>query len=89
MEVIVIDSDAFLALVKKVLEQLNASSPGNEAKWLDTTSAMKKLGIKSKTTLQKLRNSGAIKFSMPMKKVIIYDAQSIDAYLEKHAHDIF
>ena len=44
---------------------------------------MKKLRIKSKATLQKMRDEGVIKFSQPEKKIILYDADSINDYLEK------
>ena len=50
---------------------------------------MEILGIKSKGTLQKLRDEGKIRFSQPEKKIILYDRESIEQYLEKHAKDIF
>lgn len=45
--------------------------------------------IKSKTTLQKLRDEGKIRFSQSKQKIILYDAISGDTYLEKHAKDTF
>ena len=50
---------------------------------------MKLLGIKSKTTLQKLRDNGDIRFSQPIKKIIRYDRLSIEDYLDKHAQNPF
>ncbi len=50
---------------------------------------MYKLHIKSKTTLQKLRNEGCIKFSQPVKKIILYDIDSLNEYLEKHSKNTF
>jgi len=50
---------------------------------------MEILGIKSKGTLQKLRDEGKIRFSQPEKKIILYDRESIDQYLEKHVKNIF
>ena len=44
---------------------------------------MQRLRISSKTTLQKLRDTGAIRFSQPAKKYIVYDTESINEYLEK------
>ena len=50
---------------------------------------MTMLRITSKTTLQKLRDEGKIRFSQPEKKLILYDVGSIYEYLNKHARDIF
>ena len=50
---------------------------------------MKKLRITSKTTLQKLPDTGKIRFSQPEKKIILYDSDSINEYLYKHAHQTF
>jgi hypothetical protein len=51
--------------------------------------AMEKLRITSKTTLQKLRDTGVIRFSQPEKKIILYDSHSIDQYLAKHIKEAF
>jgi hypothetical protein len=58
-------------------------------RWISGGEAMQKLRIKSKTTLQHLRDTGAIRFSQPEKKLILYDTQSIDEYLEKHTKETF
>jgi hypothetical protein len=50
---------------------------------------MKKLRKKSKTTLQKLRDEGKVRFTQPEKKIILYDVQSIEKYLEDNASDTF
>jgi len=50
---------------------------------------MKLLNIKSKSTLQQLRDNGRIRFSQPQKKIILYDTDSIHDYLEKNAKDTF
>ena len=50
---------------------------------------MQLLNIKSKTTLQKLRDEGKIRFSQPQKKIILYDRDSIDTYLQQHARNTF
>lgn len=85
-----IDNDAFdelvIRLVSEVKRQLNAQP---HRKWLSPEEAMDILRIKSKTTLQKLRDEGRIRFSQPEARVILYDRDSIDAYLEKHAKDTF
>ncbi len=53
-------------------------------RWISPNEAMQLL-ITSKTTLQKLRDEGKIRFSQPEKKLILYDIHSIDEYLEKYA----
>jgi hypothetical protein len=47
------------------------------------------LRIKSKTTLQKFRDEGKIRFSQPEPRILLYDRDSIEAFIEKHAKDTF
>ncbi len=89
MEVICLETSAFYALVEKVIEHVKEKQNIQEEKWLDTEAAMALLGIKSKTTLQDLRNKGKIKFSQPMKRVILYDRSSLLEYLEANAKETF
>jgi len=49
---------------------------------------MTKLRIKSKTTLQKLRDGGKIRFSQPEKKIILYDLKSIYSYLDQNVNNL-
>lgn len=51
--------------------------------------AMDILNIKSKTTLQKLRDEGSITFTQPQKKIILYDYDSIMKYLDNHTKPSF
>ncbi len=90
MNVICLEEPAFYALVEEVVARLNEKSKaGQEERWMTDADAMKALNIKSKTTLQKLRDEGKIRFSHPQKKIILYDRQSINEYLEKHARETF
>ncbi len=89
MEVICLEDTAFYALLGKVIEQIKSQQDIREDKWISGTEAMKKLRITSKTTLQKMRDEGLIRFSQPEKKIILYDADSINLYLEKHAKNTF
>ena len=50
---------------------------------------MQLLNVKSKTTMQKLRDEGRIRFSQPQKKIILYDRDSISTYLERNARNTF
>lgn len=89
MNVICLEEDAFYSLIDRVLERVNASKAKNPDKWISGDEAMLLLRISSKTTLQKLRDEGKIRFSHPEKKHIVYDRESINEYLEKHAKDTF
>ena len=89
MEVICIEDDAFYALIDQVVQRIKDQQGIKEDKWISGEEAMKKLRITSKTTLQKLRDEGKIRFSQPEKKHILYDVESIYAYLEKHSKNTF
>lgn len=90
MNVICLQEDAFYALVDKVVERIQQrQSAAREDKWVSGAEAMRKLRIQSKTTLQKLRDEGQIRYSQPEKKIILYDTDSINDYLSRHSKDIF
>lgn len=88
MEVICLQDEAFYALIEKVIQRVKDQQPKTD-KWVSGEEVMKMLRITSKTTLQKLRDEGNIRFSQPEKKIILYDVDSIHAYLNKHAHKTF
>ena len=84
MEVICLEDEAFYALIDRVVSRIKEKEGFKEDRWISTEEAMTKLRIKSKTTLQKLRDEGKIRFSQPQKKIILYDNDSLLEYLEKH-----
>lgn len=89
MNVVCLEDEAFYALVEKVVTHVKDKLSTKEDKWISGDEAMRKLRITSKTTLQKLRDEGKIRFSHPEKKHIVYDSQSINEYLDKHAKNTF
>lgn len=89
MQVICLEESAFYALVEQVVARLKETNKVEKEKWISDEQAMQLLNIKSKTTLQKLRDEGKIRFSQPQKKIILYDRDSIDKYLESNAHKMF
>ena len=89
MEVICLEEDAFYALIDRVMDRLTVKHNIREDKWISGDEAMKRLRITSKTTLQKFRDEGRIRFTQPDKKIILYDNDSINEYLEKHSKDTF
>lgn len=89
MEVICLEDAAFYALIEEVVARLKEKSGNSEDKWISDEEAMRLLNIKSKTTLQKLRDEGKVRFTQPQKKIILYDRKSIDLYLEQYARETF
>ena len=90
MEVICLEDRAFHALVDEVMVRLREQlSEAEKQPWVDGDEAMKILGISSKTTLQKLRDTGSIRFSQPYKKWIVYDRRSLLDYLDSNAQETF
>ncbi len=91
MNVICLQEEAFYELVETVVDRLKDQvTPEPKPKWIGTNEAMELLRVKSKTTLQKLRDEpGGIRFSQPQKKIILYDRASIEDYLETHAKNPF
>ena len=89
MQVICFEEPAFYSLVEEVVTRLKTSMQPASSKWMGQEEAMQMLNIKSRTTLQKLRDEGKIRFSQPEKRIILYDRDSINAYLELHAKETF
>lgn len=89
MQVICLEDEAFYALIEQVIQRIKNIQSIQEDKWISAEEAMRKLRITSKTTLQKLRDEGHIRFTQPLKKIILYDIDSINEYLEKHANNTF
>ena len=89
MQVICLEEEAFYALVEQVVQRIKEKQNIKEDKWISGEEAMKILRITSKTTLQKLRDDGKIRFSQPEKKIILYDVESIYQYLEKNTRETF
>ncbi|MCK9404390.1 MAG: helix-turn-helix domain-containing protein [Chitinophagaceae bacterium] len=89
MEVICLEDTAFYALIEQVVERIKEKHAIKEDRWISPEEAMQKLRISSKTTLQKLRDEGKVRFSHPQPKIILYDVESIYEYLEKHVNETF
>lgn len=89
MNVICLESEAFYALIEEVVDRLSGQSSAQPDKWISDEEAMQILRVTSRTTLQKLRDNGVIRFTQPTRKLILYDRESILEYLESHAKDTF
>jgi hypothetical protein len=89
MQVICLEDAAFYKLIEEVVERIKEQNNITEDKWISPEEAMEKLRIRSKTTLQRLRDEGRVRFSQPDRKTILYDTDSLNEYLEKHAKETF
>lgn len=89
MNVICLQDEAFYSMIEEVVARLKDKQNIQEDKWISDNEAMALLKIKSKTTLQNMRDEGKIRFSQPQKKIILYDRESIIKFLDKHARDTF
>lgn len=89
LDIICLESEAFYGLIEEVVLRLKEKNNIEHEKWIDDTEAMQILHISSKTTLQKYRDEGSIRFSQPSKKVILYDRNSILEFLNTKAKDTF
>ncbi|MDZ4708773.1 MAG: helix-turn-helix domain-containing protein [Saprospiraceae bacterium] len=88
MNIITIEEEAFFKLIETTLQKLNINAVPD--RWINQEEAMRLLNIKSKTTLQKLRDEGKVRFSQPIsQKTILYDRNSILELIEKHAKKPF
>ncbi len=89
MNVICLQDEALYMLIEQCVARLREQFSVEKEKWIDGAEVMRMLSIKSTTTLQRLRDEGEIRFSQPRKKIIVYDRESVEAYLEKHARETF
>lgn len=89
MQVICIESEAYYTLIQEVYTRLKATTDKPQSKWLSPSQAMQLLNIKSKTTMQSLRDNGKIRYTQPQTKIILYDRDSIEEYLNAHAQNTF
>jgi len=89
LEIVCLESEAFYRLFEQVLERFKISQSPPGDKWISGTEAMKMMRIKSKATLQKMRDEGRIRFTQPEKKIILYDVDSIKDYLEDFVYEPF
>ncbi len=89
MNVICLEDEAFQALIDKTIAYIKQQTKILEDKWVSGEEAMHKMRITSRTTLQKLRDEGSIRYTQPEKKIILYDTDSINKYLNKHAKNTF
>jgi Helix-turn-helix domain len=87
MEKFVLTKSELIELVQEVIVVLRPRS--TQKKWISEKEVMAILGVTSKTTIQRLRDEGRIVYSQPMKRVIIYDRDSIIQLIKSHIKEKF
>lgn len=86
--VISLDTDAFQALIDKVVSYVKeAHYPKQE--WVNEHEAMRLLNVSSKTTMSAWRSQGKLLYSQPAKKIILYSRRSIEELIKKHSRHTF
>ena len=91
MNIITIEEEALYKLVELAVKRVTTQNgqSGKPDRWIDESEAMGLLKIKSKTTRQTLRDNGKIAYSQPMKKIILYDRDSIIKFIESNVKSTF
>lgn len=87
MEVIVFEKAAYWKMQEKLISMfevaLKNAQPHDE-EWISTQEAMDLLGVRSKSKMQELRNTNAIKYSKFGHKLIRYSKPSLMVYLKRN-----
>jgi len=89
LEVICLETEAFYSLIEEVVSRIRERDHITNDKWISSEETMALLHIKSKATMQKLRDEGKIRYSQTHKKIILYDRESVLQYLEAHTKATF
>jgi hypothetical protein len=82
-----LETEAFYSLVEEVVSRIREKDQITTDKWISLEEAMDLLHVTSKSTMQKLRDEGLIRFSQPYRKIILYDRDSILTYNETHVNE--
>ena len=87
MEVICLDDKAYKGLIATLISQFEDKVKEiSRPIWVGQEEAMKVLGVKSKTTLQKLRDENKIIYSQHQPKSIMYNYNSLLKYLADNSN---
>lgn len=89
-ELILLDADEFYAKLEELLQKHQHRIEPEVFKWISGEEAMNLLKISSPTTLNRLRQTGSIRYTyVSSRKVLLYDRHSIEKYLESNAQETF
>lgn len=88
-KVIQIETEALEHLACRLVKLIQEKYGIPNEQWISEQETMAIIGISSKTTLLKLRQTGQIRYSQPYKRVIVYDKKSVLDFLNKHIKEPF
>lgn len=83
LEVITIEAEAFEELVRTVIHHFKPEFEKSNFRWVSSDVAKEMLNISSDGALANYRHAGKIVFSQISKKNILYDRESIEAFIEQ------
>lgn len=86
MKVITMDEASFYSLIDEVIEYVRNKTQTPQKRFLTKKEALDKLSVCA-TTLQKLRDTQAIRVIRLSPRKLLYDAQSINEYINRNAID--
>jgi hypothetical protein len=82
--ILVIRDDQLQALANLIVTKLQNTS-NNFDRYMTIEEVMKVLNIHSRSTIQDIRNRSEITFFKLNNKNILYDRESVEAYIQRHA----
>ncbi len=90
MEIIVFEKETYWKMQSELIKMFHealkdAKKPDGD--WISTEQAKTLLGVKSKSKMQELRDTNAIRFSKHGRKTIMYSQKSILEFLKKNIPD--
>lgn len=82
------ESEAFYSLIEEIIQRVGSKKPD---RWVGEEETMRLLGIKSKSHLWKLRTESKVEYFQDEDhpKLIMYDRESIERYLESNMKKSF
>ncbi|MCC6458914.1 MAG: DNA-binding protein [Saprospiraceae bacterium] len=72
-----LELEAFYALIEEVVTRLQEKNNIGQERWISDAEAIQLLHISSKTTLQKYRDEGSIRFTQSRKKTFPLSGEAI------------
>jgi hypothetical protein len=87
MEIIIFEKETYWKMqaeLMRMFQEVIKTSQKQPEDWISTEEAKAILGVKSKSKMQELRDTNAIKYSKHGKKLIQYSRASIHEYLKKN-----
>lgn len=88
-QIIFIDDSQLELLAEMIVARIGKHGNLQPDKWMDIEDVMMTLRIKSRSTIQDLRNRGELRFCKINSKTILYDRSSVNEYIQKHIKEKF